>query len=425
MLKRLSVAAGLLGCVVGVGAVVAGAPSDSANDWPQWHGRNRDNISKETGLLQDWPKGGPPLAWKIKTVGEGFSSVALANGKIYTAGDEGGDCFAFALNEADGSQAWKSKLGRSGGDHPGPRATPTVDGERVYMMGQHGDVVCYSAADGKEVWRKNLNKDFKGHMMSGWGNSESLLVDGENLICTPGGRDGTMMALNKASGAPVWRSKEFKDDAAYASPIAIDLGGVHQIIAFTDASVAGIGAADGKLLWRVGRGGSTAVVPTPLVKMEGTDTAYVYVTSGYGVGCDLFKVTHAAGKFSVAPQYTKNKTMVNHHGGVILLGDYVYGYSDGKGWTCQDLLKGDAKWKEKSALGKGTISYADGRLYCREERGGKIMLIEATPEGWKAHGTLQQPDQSGTEMWPHLVIANGKMYVRDQETLLCYEVKGK
>jgi outer membrane protein assembly factor BamB len=412
---------------VGIAGILA-APGNATKDWPQWHGHNRDNISRETGLLQQWPNGGPPLAWKIGNIGAGFSSVAVADGKIFTAGDEGDSSYVYALGEADGQRIWRAKLGKPGepGGYPGTRATPTVDGQRVYMIGQFGDVACYDVADGNQVWKKNLKDDFKGRMMSGWGNSESLLVDGDKLICTPGGGDGTVLALNKNDGSVVWRSKDFKDAAAYASPIAVDFGGVHQIIVFTDKSLAGVAAADGKLLWRHDRPGRTAVIPTPVVKDN-----YVFVTSGYDVGCDLFRIDAQGGKFKATKVYSSTK-MVNHHGGVVLLDGKVYGYSDrvrgdreSGGWTCLDLMTGNVVWREPGKLGKGAISYADGRFYLRSESGrGTMVLIDASPDGWNARGRFDQPDRSRREAWPHLVIANGKMYVRDQATLLCYNIKG-
>jgi outer membrane protein assembly factor BamB len=422
--KRLAVTVGVAAC-----GVVSGAPSDLSKDWPQWHGHNRDNISREKGLLKEWPKDGPPLAWKIQGIGAGFSSVSVAGGKIYTAGEEGGQTYVYALNESDGSRAWRSPLGKGGspGGFQGTRSTPTVDADRVYMISQNSDVVCYLAGDGTEVWRKNLKSDFGGKMMSGWGNSESVLVDGDKVICTPGGSGGTLLALNKNDGAEVWRSKDLKDSAAYASPIAVEIGGVRQVIVFTDKSLAGIGAADGKLLWRHDRPGETAVIPTPVVKDN-----HIFVTSGYGVGCDLFKINADGGKFSAEKVYS-NKNMVNHHGGVILLEGKVYGYTEGikgqrnsGGWACVDFMTGEQVWRAEK-LGKGTITYADGRLYCREERkgSGNVVLIDASPQGWTERGRFKQPDQSGKELWPHVVIANGKMYLRDQTTLLCYDVKGK
>lgn len=419
--KRLAVMV-----LAGAAAVICSpVRADVAKDWPTFNGPAHDNISKETGLLKEWPQGGPSLAWKGTGIGDGHSSVVVSNGKIFTAGREGDDCVVFALRESDGTHLWKTPaggLGKSpeGQGGKGPRATPTVDGDMLYMISAASDVYCLTAADGKVVWHKNLNREFGGRMMSGWGNSESLLVDGDHVICTPGGNQGTLLALDKKTGSTVWQTKPLTDAAAYASPITADIGGVHQIILFTAANVAGVSAKDGEVLWQISRPGKTAVIPTPIVKDN-----YVYVTSGYGVGCDLFKVDSNAGKFSVTPVYTKNMNMINHHGGVIYLDGYIYGYSDPKGWICQDFMTGDIKWSAKG-VGKGTIAYADGHFYCRSEgRQGAIALIEATPTGYKETGRFDQPERSDKQAWPHLVIANGKLYVRDMDTLLCYDIKAK
>lgn len=405
----------LLGLAFSVVSVVA-----AGTDWPQWHGPNRDNLSAETGLLQQWPGGGPALAWKATGLGGGFSSVSVAGGKIFTIGDLESSAYVLALDGGSGKQLWKAKLGATGGGggFPGPRETPTVDGNLVYAIGQYGDLLCSQAADGREVWRKNLNRDFGGKMMSGWGNAESVLVDGNNLLCTPGGQGGTVLALNKKTGATVWRSKELTDKATYASLIAVDISGVHQIIVFTDAHVAGLAAASGKLLWQAPRAGKVAVIPTPIYKDN-----QVFVASGYGIGCNAFKISGGSGKFS-AEQIYANTDMVNHHGGVILLGDKLYGYIYNGGWTCMDFKSGEVAWRSQK-LGKGTISYADGRFYLRDEGSGTLVLIEASPEGWKECGRFGQPERSKAKAWPHTVICNGKWFVRDQDNLFCYDLKQK
>ena len=409
----------------------AGAANiESTKDWPQFNGPRRDNISHESGLLKEWPKEGPPLAWKIAGVGEGYSSVSISNGKIFTAGDEGASSYVFALNETDGKQLWKSKLGEpgGGGGYAGPRGTPTVDGDLVYMIGQFGDLVCYQTTDGKEIWRTNVNKNLGGAMMSGWGNAESVVIEGDKLLCTPGGKNGTLAALDKKTGKPIWRTTDFTDSAAYMAPVVAEIDGVRQAVVLTAKSVAGVAVADGKLLWRHDRPGATAVIPTPVIKDH-----LVYVTSGYGVGCDLFKISSNDGHFNVEKVYS-NKGMINHHGGVILLGDSVYGYTDSpdrnrrdeRGWTCQDLLTGEAKWLDKNLLGKGSISYADDRFYLRDEsKGGTIVLLDAGPDHHAEKGRFEQPQRTGKKAWAHLVIANGKLYVRDQDTLLCYDIRAK
>lgn len=393
------------------------SPAILAADWPQWRGPNRDGISHEKGLLRIWSAGGPPLAWKVKDLGEGYSSVSIAQGRIFTMGDRTEASFVHALDEKNGKQLWSARLGRPGerGGYHGPRATPTVDGDLVFGLGQFGDLVCFEAESGKEVWRKNLGKDFSGRA-GGWGYSESPLVDGDKLICTPGGPQGTILALNKKTGAEIWRTEDFTDNAEYSSPLAAEIGGVRQYIQLTGNSVAGAAAEDGGLLWRAQRKGSTAVIPTPIFHND-----HVYVTSGYGIGCNLFKISKTGNQFKAQEVYA-NKVMVNHHGGVVRVGEHLYGHSDGKGWVCQDFRTGNMVWSERG-IGKGSLVCADGHLYLRSEGSkGTMALIEATPAGYKEKGRFDQPERSSHESWPHPVIANGKLYIRDQDLLLCYDV---
>ena len=389
-----------------------------AADWPQWHGPNRDNVSTETGLLAAWPAGGPSLTWKATGLGGGYASVAVVDGKIFTSGDFTNGAAVLALDAKTGAQLWQAPLGKAGGGagFPGPRATPTVDGKLVYALGQFGDLVCLQTSDGKEVWRKSLAGDFGGKMMSGWGNSESPLVLGDKLLCTPGGAAGTVVALNKKTGALLWRSAELTDAAAYSSLISAKIAGKLQVIVVTGAHVAGIDPDTGKLLWSAPRTGATAVAPTPICKDD-----CVFVTSGYGAGCNLFKITLTGKEFQAAEVYA-NKEMINHHGGVVLVGQDVYGFSDGKGWTCLDFKTGQGVWDSKK-LGKGTLLCADGHLYLRGENGGTLVLIEAAPTGWQETGRFDPPDWSKKSAWAHLVVSNGKLFVRDQDALLCYDIK--
>ena len=286
----------------------------------------------------------------------------------------------------------------------------------MYALSQHGDLVCLQTSDGKEVWRKSLPGDFGGKMMSGWGNSESPLVLGDKLFCTPGGATGTVVALNKKTGALIWRSQGLTDAAAYSSLVTAKLAGLSQLIVLTSAHVAGLDPDTGKVLWSVAREARTAVVPTPICTNDS-----VFVTSGYGAGCNLFKITRAGNEFQATEVYA-NKDMINHHGGVVLVGPNVYGFSDGKGWTCLDFKTGQNVWDSKK-LGKGTLLYADGHLYLRSEQGGTLALIEATPTGWQETGRFDQPDRSGKSTWAHLVISGGKLFVRDQDTLFCYNIQ--
>lgn len=409
-------------------AVAAGMPafwtSSVADDWPQWLGPQRDGRSAESDLADRWPEGGPKLVWRAKGLGAGYVAVSVSGGRVFTAGDHEARNCVMALSESDGKTLWSTPVGKAGapgwGGYAGPRCTPTVDGERLYFIGQYGEVVCIETATGKEVWRKHLVTDFGGKVPE-WGYSESPLVDGDRVVMTPGGAQGAVLALNKTTGAPLWQSRGFTDEAQYSSVVRAEIEGVAQYIQLTMASVAGVNAKDGAVLWRAPRKGATAVIPTPVVQGP-----LVYVASGYGIGCNLFRVTKEGDGFKATQVYA-NKIMVNHHGGVILVDGHNFGYSEGKGWTCQKFETGEAVWQEKEKLGKGSLTYADGRLYLREEKKGssKVALIEAVPAGYRETGRFQPPDQSGKECWPHPAIANGRLYLRDQDTLLCYDVKAK
>jgi outer membrane protein assembly factor BamB len=394
----------------------------ASSEWPQWRGPNRDGLSAEAGLLKEWPKDGPPLLWKASGLGAGFSGVSVAGQRIFTMGDQPDGNHVLALNCADGKLLWSTKLGKAGapgwGGFKGPRATPSVDDGLVFALGQFGEVICVSAADGKEVWRKHLTTDLGGPLME-WGFSESPLVDGDQVLFTPGGPKGTMVALNKKTGGLIWQSKDWTDNAHYSSIIVAEIDGLRHYIQLTDKSIAGVAPEDGKVLWKAARKGSTAVIPTPICA-----DGYVYTTSGYGIGCNLFKV--AKGSAFTATQVYANKVMVNHHGGVVKLGEYLYGHSDSEGWTCQKFQSGEAQWQEKDKLGKGSLVYADGHLYCREEaEKGVVALLEATPSGYREKGRFTPPDRSGKQSWPHPVVAGGKLYLRDQDVLLCYDVQAK
>lgn len=400
-----------------------------ADDWPQWRGPNRDDISKEKGLLKAWPKDGPPLAWKIKGLGEGHSSVAVAKGRIYTMGDQQDGSYVMALEEKGGAPVWTTKVGKSGGGgdrtpaRTGTRCTPTVDGDKIYVLGQYGELMCLTAEDGKEVWRADLVKDYGGSVQQ-WAYAESPLVDGDKVICTPGGSKGVLLALDKNTGKKIWQSKDWTGDVQYSTAIKADIGGVHQYIQQIATTVAGIAADDGRLLWKADRPeGKVAVIPTP-IEHDG----YVFVAAGYGAGGHLFKVTPPAdksGKFKVEKVWA-SKELENHHGGVVLIGDHLYSSKGNAGvLTCAEFKTGKVLWQDRS-VGKGSLTYADGHLYLRAEQSpGTMALVEASPEGYKEKGTFDPPDASSKPAWPHPVIANGHLYLRDQDVLLCYDVTEK
>jgi outer membrane protein assembly factor BamB len=404
-------------------ALLSISTAASGTDWPQWRGPLRDGNSTETGLLKTWPAGGPPLAWKTPGLGLGYSGVSVAAGRIYTMADRKDGNYVIALDEKTGRQLWSTRLGQAGapgwGGFAGPRCTPTVDGNRIYVEGQYGEIACLDTAGGKIVWQKHLVKDFGGSRPE-WGFSESPLVDAGAVFFTPGGSQGTIIALNKNTGQLAWRTKEFTDNAHYSSIVKTRIAGVFQYVQLTDEHVVGILPMNGKVLWQAPRKGQTAVITTPVCHDN-----LVFVTSGYGVGCNLFKISKDGDAFK-AEQVYANKNLENHHGGAVLLGDHVYGHSESKGWVCLDFKTGEVAWNEKSRQPKGSICSADSMLYLRSEAGdGTVLLAEATPTGFVEKGRFKQPERSSKNSWPHPVVANGKLYLRDQDFLLAYDLQAR
>lgn len=407
--------------------------STVAADWPQWRGPNRDGKSADTGLLKEWPKSGPKLAWKLDDVGAGYGTPAVVGDRVYLIGAEGKKAgateFVICLSAADGKQLWKTPIQTTQGKFNdnwggGTRSTPTVTKDKIFVLGATGDVVCVSVADGKPVWAKNVVKDFGGKIPF-WGYSESPLVDGNLVVVTPGVKTG-MVALNKDTGETVWQCKEFDDDAGYSSIVPTVVGGVRVYVQQTMKNGVGVRATDGKLLFKVGEiARRTAVIPTPVVDGEG-----VFYTAGYGAGCEYYKLTADGDGVKAEKVYSKNKVVANHHGGVIELGGKVYGHSDSNGWVCFDYKTGpdEPVWKNKGP-GKGSIAYADGHFFCYSESKGELVRIKATPEGWQEAGKFTIPATSqlrkGTsgQIWPHPVVANGKLYLRDYELLFVYDLK--
>ncbi|HUS36522.1 MAG TPA: PQQ-binding-like beta-propeller repeat protein [Verrucomicrobiae bacterium] len=392
-----------------------------AIDWPQWRGPNQDGVSPETGLLQDWPASGPRLVWDVTGVGNGYSAVSTAGDRIVTSGEVNGQSSVICLSAKDGKEVWAEPIGKTGTagccNAGGPRTTPTINGNVVFAISQFGEVAALNLKDGKEVWKKDLIRDFGGQRPE-WGFSSAPVVDGNNVILTAGSAQGTVVALDKKTGNKVWQSSELTDGAHYSSLVVATIDGVKQYIQLTDKSLVGINPADGKLLWRADRKGATAVIPTPVVFGN-----LVYTTSGYAIGCNCFEVKKNGNKFE-ATELWNNKQMVNHHGGVIRVGPNVYGHSDSKGWTCQDIKTGNVLWQDKS-FGKGSIAYADNRFVLRTEDRGTLALIEASPAGYKEHGKFEQPNRSKEKAWAHPVISNGKLYIRDEDHLLCYDLSAK
>ena len=393
-----------------------------ADDWPQWRGPSRDGISQETGLLHQWPQDGPPLTWQVTDVGDGYSTPSVVGERIYLLGNNGlEEEFVQARNVSDGELIWSTKVGKVGENnqpkYPAARSTPTIDGEYLYALGSNGDLVCLTTRDGKEVWKKNLKQDFGGKP-GNWAYAESPLVDGEIVVCTPGGAEATIVALNKKTGEPVWTSplKE-ADEAGYASIVIMNAGGKKQYVQFLENGVVGIDAATGTLLWRYDRTaeGSPANIPTPIVQDN-----LVYTASARGGGA-LIAIESAGDEFSIKEIYHSQK-LPNSIGGAILHEGHLYG-TNRQGLMCVDFKTGEILWQDR-AIGAASVLYADGLLFLHGENG-EVALVEASPESYHELGRFtpaNSPDRGKSKAWAYPVLANGALYIRDDVALWRYHV---
>lgn len=396
--------------------VSAPASSVRADDWPQWRGPDRNGISKEKGLLNEWPKAGPQSLWEISGLGAGYGTVAIQGDRIFVQGTEGKTSLVFCLSRTDGKAIWKTEMGpalpRSKGD--GPRSTPTVEGDLLYALTDNGDLACLKTSDGSKVWGLNILTEFKAEN-PGWSISESPLIDGDRLIVSPGGKGAGIVALDKKTGKTVWTSKALSDQAAYSSCIVANVGDVRAIMNFTSKGGVGVRADNGDLLWSYPKpANGTANCTTPVFRDN-----KVFYSSAYGTGCGLLKLEPSGGKVNTTEVYF-NKNMQNHHGGVVLVGDYLYGFSDHI-LKCIKFDTGEEVWKNRS-VGKGSLTYADGKLFMLGE-GNVVGLAEATPEGYRELGRFPIKDQ-GEASWAHPVVSGGRLYIRNQGILACYDVRG-
>jgi outer membrane protein assembly factor BamB len=392
--------------------LVAQAMAQTAALWPQWRGPNRDGISKETGLLKQWPAEGPPLVWKATGAGRGYSSFSIADGKLYTMGLRGNREFVIAFDIATGKEAWATAHGSAfrndRGD--GPRGTPTVDGDRVYALGGNGDLSALDAKTGKIVWTKNVLKEFDGQNIT-WGISESPLVLGNKVLVNPGGPGASIVALNKADGSVIWKSQS--DKAGYSSGIPVEINGTTQVVFFTSERAVGLDAKDGRLLWDYSRpANNVANVATPIVRAN-----RVFISSDYGTGGGVVEIKPD----NKAQEVWFTKDMRNHHSSSVLIGDYLYGFSSAI-LTAIKFDTGEIAWRDRS-VGKGSLVYADGNLYCFSENG-VVGLVEATPTGYKEKGRFRIP-QDSLPTWTHPVVAGGRLYLRDQDTIYAFDVREK
>lgn len=430
-----------LGHAVTCICLILSASTSRAEDWPQVQGSSRDNKSTETGLLHSWPDGGPNLAWTFRSAGVGYSGPAVVGDRVYMMGGRDGRAELFALNASDGKLIWSTAINKKTFDFEGnswgagPRATPTVADGMIYALAGDGELAAVDL-DGNIKWRVNMVDDLDGSIsivdagepeIYGWGYCWSPLVDGDKVICVPGGDRGMVAALDRESGEVRWRSKDLQGGATYSSPIKATVEGIEQVIVMTQSGMAGVSTTDGQLLWNYQRDRpySDVVIPTPVYHDQ-----HVYTSVG-SAGCDLIKLSKKNDDSFDAEHVYFSRNMKNDLGGFVLHEGYVYGSSDRRGWVCQDFVSGELEWYSKrvrGSLGLGSIVFADGHLVLYAEREAEVALIEATPQAYEEKGRFELPKRSELRApsgrnWTHPVIANGKLYLRDQELLFCFEIK--
>jgi outer membrane protein assembly factor BamB len=392
-------------------------------DWPGWRGADRTGVSAETGLLKKWPEGGPKLLWKATGLGGGYPTPSVAGGRVFLMGLQDKEEFVMALDVKEGKKLWSTKVGavgeNRGPQYPGPRSTPTIDGDLLYVLGSDGDLVCAETATGKVRWRRHLRKEFEGRAGL-WAYAESPLIDGDVLVCTPGGPSATLLALNKKSGAVLWKcAGPDYNVAGFASVIVAEAAGVKQYVQFLGPGVVGVAAKDGKLLWWYRDNVGSISAATPIFH----DGCIFASASGMGgAGGDALLRLTPSDKGVDAKQVYLVRGITNHHGGVIRVGEYLYG-TGGNGLVCLEFETGKVVWKDRS-IGQGSLVVADGHVYLRGVNG-QVALVEATPAGYKERGRFRQPNRSRFPTFAHPVVAGGRLYLRDEDVLLCYDVKDK
>lgn len=405
-----------------------------AADWPQWRGPARDGKSPETGLNQNLDRTPPKLLWMVDGMGEGYASVAVVDGKLYSTGNGEQGQKVVCRNATTGDEVWSTTVTEDVPEHsyPGSRCTPTVDGDRLYVVTSNGSIVCLSTA-GDVVWQKSFKQEWGGKMMSGWGFSESPLVDGDSVLCTPGGRGAMVVMLDKHTGDEQWRADASdidgdagKDGAGYSSIVISHGGGVKQYIQLTGRGLIGIRAADGKVLWNYNPiANGTANIPTPIPIDD-----YIFASTGYGTGACLLKLEQVGEGEVTADEvyFLSADTLQNHHGGMIREGDYIYlGHKHGQGFpTCVAWKTGKVVWGGERNRGPGggsaAITAVDGQIIFRYQDG-TVALIAANPARYQLNGTFKPAYQEG-KTWAHPVVSEGRLYLREQDKLMCYDFRG-
>ena len=415
--------------IVLIGTVCA-APA-RADGWPTFRGPARTGVAPDTNLLEVWPAEGPPLLWKTAGAGRGYASLAIAGNRFYTLGDglstaPDGDEYLSCFDLASGRQLWKTKTGQPWTEGQptwqSSRSTPTVDGEFVYVVTPFGRLVACATADGREVFSVDLKETYGGKKGDAWGYSESVTIDGDRLICTPGAETNTMVALDKKTGKKIWSCASPDDrGAGHASVVIAKVGGRKVYVQTTASGALGVDAETGRLLWTYPIEKTTAVIPTPIVRDD-----LVFFSAGYKRGGALLRQVASADGVTVQEVYGLNTELANKHGGIVLVGDHLYGDSDDKGIPfCAELMTGKVVWKERgSGKNSANVLAADGRIYVRYQDG-TLALVKADPVRYEEVGSFQVPGSGDRPSWAHMVILDGRLYLREGDTILCYDVRAK
>lgn len=403
-----------------LGAILGGVCPAHATDWPCFHGPARDNKSPDTGLLKSWPESGPSLVWEASGLGEGYSSVSIADGRVYTAGTQGGVESVLAI-DMKGKRLWRVANGGAwttdkswAKAYTGARSTPTFDNGRVYHLGATGRLAAFDAASGTEVWAIDLRKKY-GAPLPDYGFSESVLIEGDRLYCSPAGTKAFIVCLDKNTGDQIWATTGVGGEAGFNSLVPGTHNGRRVLFSTSSQMLFSVDAESGRIIWS-----------TPFANKRDNNIAdpvyhdgYVFATSGYGRGSMLVKLV--PNKKATTPQVVWDTTLMdNHHGGVVLHDGHLYGSGhESRGWYCLDFLTGAEKWK---SAGKGALTYANGMLFLLEEKG-TVKLAAATPESYSQSGAFKVPSGGKGMYWAHPVVCGGRLYVRHADKLFVYAVK--
>jgi len=394
-------------------------PAQKTFDWPCFHGTDRTNKSAETGLLNEWPVNGPELMWTASGLGEGYSSISVCDGRFYTSGKVDNQTYVFCFDLA-GKPLWKKPNGKSwattlswASSYNGSRSTPTCDEGVVYHLSESGRLAAFDAITGKELWSEELSKEFEAEIPE-YGYSESVLIDGNNLYVKPAGEKAYQACLDKKTGKTVWVNNKIPGTIGYNSAVLMDYNNYHQIIGASSNCFYGVDTKTGSLLWSVDFVNQRELNLTDAVCYK----EYVFLTSGYGKGSMLVKLT-SSGKEIFPETVWKSALMDNHHGGVVLQDGYLYGSgSNSKGWFCLDFLTGRQVWKSD---GKGSLTFADGKLYLLDERG-TMKLVRCTPDKFDKSGEFRVPKGGDSMYWAHPVVCGGRLYLRHGDNVFCYKI---